>query len=317
MEISDVHLKLVNDPNDRLRAVCSITFDGEFVVRDLKVVQGPNGIFVAMPSRKLSTHCPKCGHKNHVRAVYCNDCGGKLPPGPRTTGDGMTKTRFHSDVAHPITASFREKIQQRVIEKYQQETDLARDPNYQPVDVDAEFESSEVPESTLREVSKAEHVPPAAPPRRNTNYDFTDYDALIAGLRSGATRTDAGNRPPESSSARSDDDQSEMKSDDRSRGRKAQKNVPHSPKARGGTRESSKPNSEQRTPQHAGNRRLDHQKRKVESSFEKRAEPVSRPAIETREFENSAPTQPVPNEPPKVPASPIDDGDLPFGAGIL
>src|SRR5262249_33685713 len=113
MEISDIRLKLVDDPNDRLRAVCSITFDGEFVVRDLKVVEGSNGLFVAMPSRKLSTHCQKCGHKNHVRAGFCNECGSKLPAGSRAANEGANRTRLHSDVAHPISAAFREKIQRQ------------------------------------------------------------------------------------------------------------------------------------------------------------------------------------------------------------
>ena len=52
MQISEVRIKLVSDVDDRLRAFCSITFDGEFVVRDLKIIQGQRGHFVAMPSRK-------------------------------------------------------------------------------------------------------------------------------------------------------------------------------------------------------------------------------------------------------------------------
>ena len=42
-----------------------------------------NGLFVAMPSRKMSDHCNKCGGKNHLRAKYCNNCGGQLPEGRR------------------------------------------------------------------------------------------------------------------------------------------------------------------------------------------------------------------------------------------
>ena len=55
-----------------------MTLDGEFVVRDLKLIEGANGLFVAMPSRKLTDKCPKCGGKNHLRARFCNGCGGKL-----------------------------------------------------------------------------------------------------------------------------------------------------------------------------------------------------------------------------------------------
>ena len=54
MEITEIRIKLMDDPNDRLQAFCSITFDGSFVVRDLKIIQGTRGSFVAMPSRKLT-----------------------------------------------------------------------------------------------------------------------------------------------------------------------------------------------------------------------------------------------------------------------
>ena len=49
--------------------------DNEFVVRDIKIIEGTNGYFVVMPSRKMSDHCDKCGGKNHLRAKYCNNCG--------------------------------------------------------------------------------------------------------------------------------------------------------------------------------------------------------------------------------------------------
>ena len=92
MEISDVRVKLMDNATDRLKAVCSVTFDGEFVVRDLKVVDGTNGLFVAMPSRKLAVHCPQCRHKNHLRARFCNDCGAKLPPN-RVAADANGRVR--------------------------------------------------------------------------------------------------------------------------------------------------------------------------------------------------------------------------------
>ena len=64
MEITEVRVKLVEDTDDRLQAFCSITFDNSFVVRDLKVIEGTNGPFVAMPSRKMTAHCPRCHSKN-------------------------------------------------------------------------------------------------------------------------------------------------------------------------------------------------------------------------------------------------------------
>ena len=69
VEITEVRIKLMEEPGERLKAFCSITFDNCFVVRDLKIIDGTNGPFVAMPSRKLTSHCPGCGMKNHLRAI--------------------------------------------------------------------------------------------------------------------------------------------------------------------------------------------------------------------------------------------------------
>ena len=78
MEITEVRIKLVEDFDDRLQAFCSITFGDCFVVRDLKIIDGSNGPFVAMPSRKLTVHGPKCSCKNHLRAKFCNQCSARL-----------------------------------------------------------------------------------------------------------------------------------------------------------------------------------------------------------------------------------------------
>ena len=78
MDITEVRIKLMEDPHDRLQAFCSITFDACFVIRDLKIIQGTKGAFVAMPSRKLTDRCPKCYCKNHLRSVHCNQCGADL-----------------------------------------------------------------------------------------------------------------------------------------------------------------------------------------------------------------------------------------------
>ena len=78
MNITEVRIKLMEDGSDRLKAFCSITFDDCFVVRDLKIIEGTNGPFVSMPSRKLTCHCSNCHSKNHLRANYCNNCGEKL-----------------------------------------------------------------------------------------------------------------------------------------------------------------------------------------------------------------------------------------------
>ena len=69
MDISEVRVKLVERPSERLRAFCSITLDGDFVIRDLKIIDGSNGAFVAMPSRKLADRCRNCGAKVNLKRV--------------------------------------------------------------------------------------------------------------------------------------------------------------------------------------------------------------------------------------------------------
>ena len=101
MEITEVRIKLMEDPGDRLKGFCSITFDNCFVVRDLKIIEGSNGPFVAMPSRKLTSHCHKCSMKNHLRAGHCNQCGAKLDQ-DRAIKDEDGRAKLYADIAHPI-----------------------------------------------------------------------------------------------------------------------------------------------------------------------------------------------------------------------
>ena len=74
-QVTEVRIKLTADPRNKLKAYCSVTIDDAFVIRDLKIIEGTRGPFVAMPSRKLSDHCSRCHHKNHLRASFCNHCG--------------------------------------------------------------------------------------------------------------------------------------------------------------------------------------------------------------------------------------------------
>ena len=80
MQITDVRLRKVNSEN-RMKAVASVTFDNEFVVHDIKVIESQDGLFIAMPSRK--------------------------------TPNGEFK-----DIAHPINPETREKIQKAILEAY-------------------------------------------------------------------------------------------------------------------------------------------------------------------------------------------------------
>jgi stage V sporulation protein G len=118
-----------NSENERLQAFCSVTFDDAFVVRDLKIIEGTKGSFVAMPSRKLTDRCPGCGCKNHLRARYCNQCGGKLNE-DRAVRDMDGRAKLHADIAHPINSSCREVIQTAVLKAYQEEKERAKLPGY-------------------------------------------------------------------------------------------------------------------------------------------------------------------------------------------
>jgi len=81
MEITDVRIRKIATEG-KMKAIVSITFDNEFVVHDIKVIEGQSGLFIAMPSRK--------------------------------TPDGEFK-----DIAHPINTSTREKIQTAILDEYE------------------------------------------------------------------------------------------------------------------------------------------------------------------------------------------------------
>ena len=129
MEITEVRVKLMADPQDRLLAFCSLTLDGSFVVRDLKLIRGGSGPFVAMPSRKLTDRCPGCGGKNHLRAAYCSECGTALDA-DRAGGEEEGRTKLYADVAHPINSRCREQVERKVVEAYELERTLAAKPGY-------------------------------------------------------------------------------------------------------------------------------------------------------------------------------------------
>jgi len=82
MEVTDVRIRAVKSES-RMKAVSSITLDDEFVIHDIRVIDGHNGLFVAMPSKR--------------------------------TPDGEFR-----DIAHPINSNMRAKIQDAVLAKYEQ-----------------------------------------------------------------------------------------------------------------------------------------------------------------------------------------------------
>lgn len=144
MEITEVRIKLMEDnsgSNERLQAFCSITFDDMFVIRDLKIIEGAKGFFVAMPSRKLTDRCPNCGTKNHLRSRFCNQCGSRLDEN-RAIRDAEGRAKLHADIAHPINSACREKIQGAVLATYADELERSKLPGYisRYDDLDAECE---------------------------------------------------------------------------------------------------------------------------------------------------------------------------------
>lgn len=135
MEISEVRVKMVANKDDRLKAFCSMTLDNSFVIRDIKIIEGTGGLFVAMPSRKMSDHCNQCGGKNHLRAKFCNNCGGSLPE-DRARQDIKGRMKLHADIAHPINAECRKTIQETIVVAFEKELARSMEPDYKPTDLD-------------------------------------------------------------------------------------------------------------------------------------------------------------------------------------
>ena len=187
MEITEVRIKLVENASERLRAFCSVTLDGDFVIRDLKIIDGTSGAFVAMPSRKLMDRCSRCGSKNHLRARFCNDCGNRLNEN-RAPKDAHGRAKLHADVAHPINAACRERVQKAVVEAYHAELERAKSPDYKPPQYDDYDDYAEEPADMGRSSTP---FPPAAPretkashvPASKTDDQFDDYNELIADLK--------------------------------------------------------------------------------------------------------------------------------------
>ena len=125
MEITEVKIFPKEGTNSKLKAYATITIDNVFVVRNIKVIEGKAGLFIAMPSRKMQEGCPKCGHKNAVRSKFCNECGSSLPapmqPPVSAERDHDLRQGEHKDIAHPITVQCREYIQKKVLGAYEVE----------------------------------------------------------------------------------------------------------------------------------------------------------------------------------------------------
>ncbi|MBU0683026.1 MAG: septation protein SpoVG family protein [Candidatus Omnitrophota bacterium] len=119
MKITEVRIFPTESKDGKLKAFATMTFDDWFVVRNVKVIQGNNGLFVAMPSRKAVEACSKCRFKNVVGSKYCNQCGSQLKEISFPQGnDENDKYNSHMDIAHPITQDCRVYIQDRILDAY-------------------------------------------------------------------------------------------------------------------------------------------------------------------------------------------------------
>jgi stage V sporulation protein G len=193
VEITEVRIKLMDEPGERLKAFCSITFDDCFVVRDLKIIEGASGPFVAMPSRKLTIHCPKCRCKNHLRAAFCNQCGKRLEEN-QTVKDEEGRAKLYADIAHPINSVCREMIQCKVVAAFEEEKARSKLPGYVPsyddFDTEEEFatapprEKPSQPAPVQQQVQPAErpHGPHKAPARQPQAPSRPHGDAFGAGV---------------------------------------------------------------------------------------------------------------------------------------
>ena len=122
MEITEIRVFPKEGQDKKLKAYTTVTFDNAFVVRNIKVIQGTSGLFIAMPSRKMKKACPKCSFKNEVGSKFCNHCAAVIPADHDATPDPEEAKAEHRDIAHPITQQFREYLQNKILEAYKKET---------------------------------------------------------------------------------------------------------------------------------------------------------------------------------------------------
>jgi stage V sporulation protein G len=161
MKITEVRIFPTESRDGKLKAFATMTFDDWFVVRNVKVIQGNSGLFVAMPSRKAMDSCPKCRFKNARGSRYCNECGSALAKPAPEEDASKKKQEEHMDIAHPITQDCRVYIQDQILVAYENEAGKkqAEGSSYNPPAdemVDSESGSSGKEESKQQESSEPE-----------------------------------------------------------------------------------------------------------------------------------------------------------------
>ncbi len=121
MKITEVRVYKKDEHDKKLRAFATVTFDGCFVVRDIKIIEGSKGLFVAMPSRKIKEECSKCKSRVAIGSRFCCQCGAKMHDGSQPPHDLNDKQSEYRDIAHPITADFRDQIQKAILSAYEEQ----------------------------------------------------------------------------------------------------------------------------------------------------------------------------------------------------
>ncbi|HEY0008147.1 MAG TPA: SpoVG family protein [Tepidisphaeraceae bacterium] len=140
MRLTEIKIHLCPPTAGRLKAFCSITFDHFLVVRDIKLIDGDGGLFLAMPSRKLTDLCNRCHEKNHLRALFCNNCGCRLDERRHENYRiGPDRLKLHADIAHPISARARDELHVQVMAAYNRELRLSHEPGYVPTAPEGEL----------------------------------------------------------------------------------------------------------------------------------------------------------------------------------
>ncbi len=125
MEVTEVRIRVVQEEGqEKLRAFATVTLDACFVIREVKVIEGDRGLFVAMPSRKAMDRCRECGARNAVGSNFCNACGRRLPRSTQTPT--RSREKMYLDVAHPVNSDCRRMIHEAVIGEYQRELEAGR-----------------------------------------------------------------------------------------------------------------------------------------------------------------------------------------------
>jgi len=123
-----------------------------FVVRDLRLIQTENGMFVSMPTRRMGDHCPNCGIKNPYTAHFCQRCGDELDEN-RAPRDNNDKPQLYADVCHPINQSCRDLIQSAVIQFYNDELRRSKEPGYRSRSYDTDGDEVDATHGKTRTVT--------------------------------------------------------------------------------------------------------------------------------------------------------------------